>query len=211
MNAIEVVYSDNTLLVVNKPAGLLSVPGRGPGKEDCVVSRVNVLHPSARSVHRLDCATSGLMVLAHNADSHRALSRQFQEREVAKRYIACVSGALAQDEGEVNAPLMADWPNRPRQMVHTEGKQALTYYRCLSRYKIQQMDVSRVELKPVTGRSHQLRVHMLTLGHAILGDQLYARGAALDASPRLMLHAQHLSFFHPDSKDRLEFEIDAPF
>lgn len=205
MNDVEILYADETLLVVNKPSGLLSVPGRGPEKQDCVVKRVHQVHPTARIVHRLDCATSGLMVLGQTADAHRELSRQFHDREVSKAYIARVFGQVEQDEGEVRLPLMTDWPNRPRQMVSEDGKHAHTIYKVLSR----ESDHTRVLLTPVTGRSHQLRVHMLSLGHPILGDNLYAEGAAR-AHARLMLHAWQLGFTHPETKEALFFDQPSP-
>mgnify|MGYP000409084568 CR=1 FL=1 len=204
---IETIHVDAHILVVNKPSGLLSVPGRGPEKWDCVVHRVQNRYPTAKIVHRLDCATSGLMVLALDADSHRELSRQFHDREVAKCYEAEIFGALEVEEGEVNLPLMPDWPNRPRQMVHEDGKSALTRYYCLTRSEGR----SRVKLEPITGRSHQLRVHMLSLGHPILGDNLYAHEQALVASPRLLLHATYLCLHHPETNEKLEFNCYAPF
>lgn len=204
---IEIVYSDENLVVVNKPSGLLSVPGRGPDKADCVLSRLQQQFPTIRIVHRLDCATSGLMVLALDADSHRELSRQFHDREVKKQYEALVYGYMENESGEVNQPLMTDWPNRPRQMISPEGKPAQTYYRCLNRSQSE----TRVELSPITGRSHQLRVHMLYTGHPILGDNLYAEGDALVAKDRLCLHATYLSLLQPDSKKAMEFTSEAQF
>lgn len=204
---IEIVYSDEELVIVNKPSGLLSVPGRGPEKADCLISRLQTSFPTIRIVHRLDCATSGLMVLALDADSHRELSRQFHDREVNKRYEALVYGYMENKSGEVNQPLMTDWPNRPRQMISQEGKAAQTYFQCISRSEHE----SRVVLTPITGRSHQLRVHMLYTGHPILGDNLYAHQNALQARDRLCLHATELSVKHPMSKDLLEFRNDAPF
>jgi tRNA pseudouridine32 synthase / 23S rRNA pseudouridine746 synthase len=204
---IELIYADEQIVVVNKPSGLLSVPGRGPDKQDCVVSRLQQDFPTVRVVHRLDCATSGLMVLALDADSHRELSRQFHDREVNKRYEALVFGGMEDEQGEVDQPLMTDWPNRPRQMISEDGKAALTHYTCLSRSAEQ----SRVDLKPITGRSHQLRVHMLYTGHPILGDGLYAHDEALQASERLCLHARYLSVTHPVSRECLEFTSAVPF
>lgn len=204
---IEIVYLDENLVVVNKPSGLLSVPGRGPDKADCVLSRLQQQFPTIRIVHRLDCATSGLMVLALDADSHRELSRQFHDREVKKQYEALVYGYMENERGEVNQPLMTDWPNRPRQMISPEGKPAQTYYRCLNRSQSE----TRVELSPITGRSHQLRVHMLYTGHPILGDNLYAEGDALVARDRLCLHATYLSLLQPDSKKAMEFTSEAQF
>ena len=147
------------------------------------------------------------MILALDADSHRELSRQFHDREVHKQYEALVYAYMKDEEGEVNQPLMSDWPNRPRQMISSEGKAAQTYYRCLSRSAAE----SRVELRPVTGRSHQLRVHMLHIGHPILGDALYAHREALQPRDRLCLHAKYLAVMHPTNKERLEFTSATPF
>lgn len=205
---IECIYADDQLVVVNKPAGLLSVPGRGPDKQDCLWHRVQQQYPTARIVHRLDQATSGLMVLALNADSHRALSIQFQERIPEKRYQAVVQGEPVQNEGEVDLPLRCDWERRPRQMVDFEqGKPALTRWRCIERLG----NRSRMLLFPHTGRSHQLRVHMLAMGHPILGDEFYAPPAALELAPRLLLHAEQLGFKHPASHDWLSFDSVCPF
>ena len=210
MTEIEVVYSDNSLIVVNKPSGLLSVPGRGPDKQDCVISRLLVAFPNAKVVHRLDCATSGLMVLAQSLESQRELSRQFHDREVSKEYIACVHGHCL-EEGEVNLPLMTDWPNRPRQMVSEDGKAAQTFYQRVALEQVAGFPISRVALTPVTGRTHQLRVHMLSIGHVIMGDKLYAQGVARDAVERLHLHATRLSIKQPETQGSMEFVSDAPF
>lgn len=207
MVEIDIPYSDKHLLIVNKPAGLLSVPGRGPDKKDCVLRRAQCSFPTARIVHRLDCATSGAMVLALDAETHRALSRQFHDREVQKRYIAWVSGVPQQASGDVREPLMTDWPNRPRQKVDPAGKSAHTRYLTL---RIEE-DRARMQLTPVTGRSHQLRVHMQTLGHPILGDEFYGDARSRSASDRLMLHAEYLAFKHPASHQHMEFELHAPF
>jgi tRNA pseudouridine32 synthase/23S rRNA pseudouridine746 synthase len=204
---IEVLFSDNAIVIINKPSGLLSVPGRGPDKADCAIVRTQQLFPTARSVHRLDCATSGLMVVALSADAHRELSRQFHDREVSKRYEAMVYGQLAESEGDVNLPLMADWPNRPRQIVHEDGKPSQTQYKCIERLS----DHTRVALTPVTGRSHQLRVHMQALGHPIVGDDLYAADYPIQNSERLLLHACYLAFCHPESGEMMEFYCDVPF
>lgn len=206
--SLPVVYSDDALVVVNKPTLLLSVPGRGPDKQDSVVTRLARDYPWIREVHRLDWETSGLMLLARTQEDHRELSRQFREREVAKRYSAVVHGELGEEEGEVALSLRADWPNRPRQVVDQQGgKPSLTRWRrCAVAH-----GCSRVSLTPVTGRTHQLRVHMQALGHPILGDRLYAHQAALTASSRLLLHATWLSFSHPRSGELLEFEAKAPF
>ncbi len=207
MADIEIPYSDKHLLIVNKPPGLLSVPGRGPDKRDCVLHRVQQSFPTARIVHRLDCATSGVMVLALDAQTHRELSRLFHDREVDKRYVAWVAGMLKECEGEVCAPLMTDWPNRPRQKVDAAGKSAQTRYRVLQREK----DKTRVHLFPVTGRSHQLRVHMQVLGHPILGDEFYGDVARRDDSERLLLHAERLAFQHPQLQQPMEFCVHASF
>lgn len=207
MSDINIHYADDAVIVVNKPSGLLSVPGRGEDKQDCVVRRVQQQFPTARIVHRLDCATSGLMVLAQSADAHRELSRQFHDREVEKAYVAMVYGALNDDAGEVRLPLMTDWPNRPKQMISEDGKPAYTKFEVLTREDSR----TRVLLTPVTGRTHQLRVHMLSLGHPILGDRLYAEGEALAASARLMLHAWQLGFTHPESGQSLFFDPEPPF
>ena len=204
----EIVYEDDVLVVVDKPTLLLSVPGRGADKQDCVVSRLAQRFPMVREVHRLDWETSGLMLLARSLDAHRELSRQFREREVEKAYTAVVYGVLEQQSGEVALPLCADWPNRPRQMVDLQqGKPSLTRWRRLSITG----GSSRVELCPITGRSHQLRVHMQALGHPILGDRLYAHAAAQTMAPRLLLHASRLAFTHPQSGDRISLESRVPF
>jgi tRNA pseudouridine32 synthase/23S rRNA pseudouridine746 synthase len=194
--------------VVDKPTLLLSVPGRGPEKQDSVVTRLASEYPGIREVHRLDWETSGLMLLARTAEAHRELSRQFREREVSKSYIAVVYGALADEEGRVELALRADWPNRPRQMVDpVQGKPSLTLWRRLA---IENGN-TRVELTPVTGRSHQLRVHMQSLQHPILGDRLYAHPQAVEQAGRLLLHAVRLAFCHPSSGESLNFSSPVPF
>jgi len=205
-----VLHVDAQCLVLVKPAGLLAVPGRGEDKQDCVIHRLQTRWPEARVVHRLDMATSGLMVFALDAASHVALNRQFAERQVAKRYSAVVAGLVAQDTGEINLPLICDWPNRPRQMVDAErGKPSLTHYAVLARDT--QAGRTRVALTPVTGRTHQLRVHLLALGHPIVGDALYANAPWDTAAGRLLLHADQLQFTQPHSGQTLRFEAPAPF
>ncbi|WP_207061922.1 pseudouridine synthase [Motiliproteus sp. SC1-56] len=205
---IEILYADAHLVVANKPAGLLSVPGRGPDKRDCLWHRVQQQFPTARIVHRLDCATSGVMVLALNADSHRALSRQFQERQTDKRYVCIVDGRVVAETGHVALPLRCDWDNRPLQMVDfAQGKAALTHWRVLERAA----DHTRLALTPITGRSHQLRVHMKSLGHPILGDAFYAPPRVQAVSPRLLLHAERLRLIHPGDGQPLSVESPAPF
>ena len=205
---LAIVHLDETMIVLDKPAGLLSVPGRGEDKDDCLIHRAQAEFPEALIVHRLDMGTSGLLVLARGPAMQRALSITFQDRCVSKRYVALVAGHPAEDEGEVALPLICDWPNRPRQRVDFElGKPSLTRYRVLAR----EADTSRVELEPVTGRSHQLRVHLQQLGHPILGDDLYAPEAIRARSPRLMLHAQGLELPHPLSGKPMSFESGPPF
>jgi tRNA pseudouridine32 synthase/23S rRNA pseudouridine746 synthase len=200
-----VLYQDDALLIANKPAGLLAVPGRGADKQDCLIARLQSSFPDALVVHRLDMATSGLMVFARGAAMQRSLSQLFQERQVSKRYVAIVSGRLKNETGEIALPLICDWPNRPKQKVdHALGKPSLTRYRTLG------LDGgnTRVELEPVTGRSHQLRVHMAEVGHPILGDPLYGDVAS---APRLLLHAAMLAFAHPVSGAPLNFTSPPPF
>lgn len=206
---LDLLYHDDAVLVVNKPAGLLSVPGRGEDRYDSMISRVQAEFPDALIVHRLDLDTSGLLVMARGAAVHRALSILFMERQVDKRYLAVVGGQLAETRGEINLPLLVDWPNRPRQIVnYREGKPSLTRYAVISHDPAD--DSSRVHLEPVTGRTHQLRVHMAALGHPILGDTLYG-GAYMARAPRLLLHAEYLTFPHPDSGQRLSFTCPPPF
>jgi tRNA pseudouridine32 synthase/23S rRNA pseudouridine746 synthase len=185
------LHVDERLIVANKPSGMLSVPGRGADKQDCLIHRVQQRYADALIVHRLDMATSGLLLLARGAAMQRQLSLAFAARAVGKRYIAVVAGHPGPPgaAGEIALPLLADWPNRPRQKVDLlQGKPSLTRYRVLSH----EGSNSRVELEPVTGRSHQLRVHLQQLGHPILGDALYASAAQCAAAPRLLLHASHL-------------------
>lgn len=203
---IELHYLDDVLLVAEKPAGLLSVPGRLPENQDCVITRLQVLYPDALTVHRLDQVTSGLLLHARGKAMEAALSIQFQQRQVGKRYQAVLEGVLEEDAGEVDLPLIVDWPNRPKQQVdHARGKPALTRWRVLARDRHAQR--TRVELEPVTGRSHQLRLHMASLGHPIVGDVLYG---AMPAS-RVHLHACQLAFTHPVTGQRMTFDSPAPF
>ncbi len=205
---LSIVYQDNDLLIVNKPSGLLTVPGKDPKHADCLIARVNRVFPTAKIVHRLDMATSGIICLAMHKEAHRNLSMQFQDRKTAKRYIARVFGKLEQPTGSVDLPLICDWPNRPKQMVdHDNGKPSLTHFKVLEH----EDNATRVELTPITGRSHQLRVHMLSLGHPILGDRLYAHPAALAMAPRLQLHAEMLSLAHPVSGKEMVFEAEPEF
>ena len=202
---IEVLHADDTLVVVDKPAGLLAVPGRGPDKQDCAASRAQRLWPDALVVHRLDMATSGLLVFARGAPAQRLLSTAFADRAVAKTYVALVHGEPPAEAGEVALPLRADWPNRPRQTADASGgKPALTRWRVLKR----EGSRTRLELEPVTGRTHQLRVHLQAIGHPMVGDRLY--GIEDDAS-RLMLHAWRLALRHPGTGAAVSFAAPMPF
>lgn len=204
---LDILHHDAQILVVNKPAGLLSVPGRGAHLADCLLTRVQAVFPEALLVHRLDRDTSGVMIFALTPHAQRHLSMQFEKRTTKKAYVARLDGRLEPRAGEVDLPLIVDWENRPRQMVcHETGKVALTQYRVV-KYGTNE---TRVRLTPKTGRSHQLRVHMLALGHAILGDPLYAAGGALDHS-RMMLHSEELRIKHPDSGEVMKFRAKAPF
>jgi tRNA pseudouridine32 synthase/23S rRNA pseudouridine746 synthase len=203
---LDIVFQDDDIIVFNKPSGLLSVPGKEHA--DCLQARAQRVFPTATIVHRLDMATSGLMVMALNKSAHRHISKQFELRETTKTYQAVVFDNVQQDSGEINLPLICDWPNRPKQMVdHEQGKKALTHWRVLER----NANTTRVELKPVTGRSHQLRVHMLSIQHPIIGDTLYAHEQALDMADRLNLHAMFLSLRHPVTEQTLYFESKVPF
>lgn len=203
-----IIYADNEIVIANKPSGLLSVPGRGPDKQACLLSHLQVLYPDIKIVHRLDMDTSGLMVLALNAEAHRNLSRQFQERQTAKTYHAICAGISALSEGTIRLPMRCDWERRPLQMIDfKQGKYAETHWRILN----QSSEKFLVELTPITGRSHQLRLHMKSLGHPILGDNLYADPISLKLSDRLQLHASHLSFTHPTTKERVEFSTATDF
>ncbi len=205
---LQVLHRDEELLVVDKPSGLLSVPGKAAEHSDCLESRAQAAWPEARIVHRLDMDTSGVMVLAMNPAAHRHLGLQFERRKTRKSYIAEVWGLMSADEGEVDLPLICDWPNRPKQMVSFEhGKPALTRWQVLERRE----RTTRVRLFPHTGRSHQLRVHMLSLGHPIIGDRFYAQGEALTASKRLALHAESLEMHHPANGERVAFQAGCPF
>ncbi|WP_083202807.1 bifunctional tRNA pseudouridine(32) synthase/23S rRNA pseudouridine(746) synthase RluA [Pseudoalteromonas lipolytica] len=205
---LSIVYQDDDLLIVNKPSGLLTVPGKDPKHADCLIARVNRVFPNAKIVHRLDMATSGIICLAMHKEAHRNLSIQFQDRKTAKRYVARVFGKLEQQTGSVDLPLICDWPNRPKQMVdHDKGKPSLTHFKVLEH----EAQATRVELTPITGRSHQLRVHMLSIGHPILGDRLYAHSEALALAPRLQLHAEMLSLTHPVSDEKMVFEAAPEF
>ena len=202
-----ILYLDDDILVADKPAGLLSVPGRGDDRADCLISRLARHHPGVRLVHRLDLDTSGVVIFGLTPQAQAHLNKQFEDRKTQKRYIALVAGVVDGEKGRVDLPLIVDWPNRPRQKIcHQTGKPAQTDWRVLQ----QLPDHARMQLRPITGRSHQLRMHMLALGHPILGDTLYATGAALH-HPRLMLHAEELRLRHPVTGAALSFRSPAPF
>jgi len=204
------VHCDEWLVVVDKPPGLLSVPGRGAEKADCLSARVQRAYLDALVVHRLDMATSGLFLMARGQEVQRQLSAAFAGRAVRKHYVAVVAGLLARDEGEVDLPLGADWPKRPMQVVDQErGKPSRTLWRVLERDVA--ANTTRVELQPQTGRSHQLRVHMQAIGHPIVGDALYAPAGVAARSPRLLLHAAGLAFAHPATAEDIVLSSPCPF
>lgn len=205
---LEIVYQDEELLLLDKPSGLLSVPGKSEAHKDCLELRAQSRFPSAKTVHRLDMDTSGLLLMGRGDAAHRYLSIGFERRLVQKTYIALVFGHMENNEGLVDQPLICDWPNRPRQKIdHEVGKSSQTEWRVIGI----EGNNTRVELTPLTGRSHQLRVHMASLGHPILGDKFYAHDEAKVAAPRLMLHAQSLSFRHPKDGERVGFRATCPF
>lgn len=210
---LQVVHADDALLVFDKPAGLLTVPGRGPDKQDCLAARAQALYPDALVVHRLDMATSGLVLMGRGAAAQRALSMAFEQRRVDKRYEAVVDGAWelpadADGWGLIDLPIRLDWPRRPLSIVDpAAGKPSRTRWRLLQR----DAQSSRLALEPVTGRSHQLRLHLAAQGHAILGDPLYASAAVQARAPRLLLHACWLQLQHPVDGRLLQFDSPAPF
>lgn len=205
---IEVLHVDDHLVLVHKPSGLPSVPGKPLHLRECAASQTQVLFPDAQIVHRLDMDTSGLLLLGRGAQAHRRLSQLFADRLVDKRYEALVWGTLAAEEGAIELPLLTDWPQRPRQMIdHLRGKPSRTHWALLSH----EGPCSRLALRPLTGRTHQLRVHLAAVGHCILGDALYAHTAAFQAAPRLSLHATGLHLPHPVTGALLSFSSPAPF
>lgn len=205
---LDILYRDEAIVVVNKPAGLLSVPGKDPAHRDSLWARVQCVLPGARVVHRLDMATSGLLVLALHKTAQAYLQRQFEQRKVHKYYRAHVAGRLPAANGVIDLAMRCDWPNRPRQMVDLiAGRQAQTRYHVVRT----EADFSEVMLFPVTGRSHQLRVHMQALETPILGDKFYADAAAFAAADRLLLHAEEIGFLHPLSEQPINFHCPADF
>ncbi len=207
IESVDVVYADHAVLVLNKPAGLLSVPGRGPDKQDCLSARVQILFPDALVVHRLDMATSGLLLMARGAEAQRTLSRAFAERRVQKYYTAWVSGVVEAPLGawqEIDLPIAPDWARRPVRTIDWQHGKA-SHTRFMVRHVDTQNQVSHLVLEPLTGRTHQLRVHLQAIGHPILGDALYAPPQVVAKAPRLMLHASALAFAHPDDDRPLQF------
>lgn len=212
---LDLIYADDALLILNKPAGLLAVPGRGPDKQDCLSARAQQAFGEALVVHRLDMATSGLIVMARSVAVQRDLSYAFAQRQVSKRYEAVVVNIQPQETlptpwQEINLPIGADWARRPLRVVdHATGKPSQTRWRVLAPWQLP--GTARVELEPITGRTHQLRLHMAAIGHAILGDALYADDATQALAPRLLLHAGTLGFVHPVLREPVVFTAPTPF
>lgn len=203
-----VIYVDDAIIVLSKQAGLLTVPGKDPAHGDCLERRVQALFPDARISHRLDMSTSGLLVMPRGMDALRHVNKQFEKRSVKKKYQAIVAGHVGERNGTIDLPIAVDWPNRPRQHInHEHGRQAITRWEVVE----YEQDTTRINLFPETGRSHQLRVHMTELGHPILGDEFYATGDVLIASPRLLLHATALEIWHPVSGVKISFTDDPVF
>ena len=220
MHSLEIIYVDEDLLIVNKPAGLLAVPGKGPDKADCLLSRICEQFPSTLIVHRLDQATSGLMVFARNALIQRALSKSFAAQEVQKTYLAVVQGNLShshshgqnQEWQRIDSSLGADWPNRPKQKIDPQGKPSTTLWRCIKTDEDSQTSV--LLLKPLSGRTHQLRVHLMSIGMPIIGDTLYSNELNTDRAPqhsRMLLHAYELVFSHPVGSGEMRFVVKPDF
>jgi tRNA pseudouridine32 synthase/23S rRNA pseudouridine746 synthase len=214
----ELIFEDSALLVFNKPSGLLSVPGKGPEKADCLRTRVQQVYPEALTVHRLDMSTSGILLMARSAELHRHLSIAFANREVEKRYVAVVDGQVAENPSDnpvdawqlIDKPIATDWINRPLQKIDPiEGKHSQTRYKVVSFDEATQ--TTRLELAPITGRTHQLRVHLQSMGHSILGDHLYASAEVQAKSARLLLHASELHLAHPVTGKSLIFQCTCPF
>ncbi len=207
-DGLDILYEDAQFIALNKPSGLLSVPGRGEHKSDCMLSRLQASHPEALVIHRLDMPTSGIILFALSKQAQSEMSKLFAERKVEKEYTASVDGRLQNPSGVIDEPLITDWPNRPRQKIdYTHGKPAVTRYSLIKSGN----DSSLVKLQPVTGRSHQLRVHMASIDHPILGDEFYGTEKSRGASPRLLLHASRLCFIHPFSQQKIEITCPAEF
>lgn len=209
---IDILYQDDDIVVLNKPSGLLSVPGKHKEHFDSLMLRVQAVWPNAGIVHRLDMMTSGIIVMSMHKNALRFLNKEFSDRNTDKSYIAKVSGHIEQDTGSIDLPLICDWPNRPKQMVcYENGKPSLTHYEVIERGQSNNSLWTRVKLTPITGRSHQLRVHLKEIGHPILGDRLYAPEHIIAQADRLLLHAQRLVIRHPRSEQALTFEQACEF
>ncbi|GIU48078.1 RluA family pseudouridine synthase [Shewanella algidipiscicola] len=204
---LDIRYQDRDIIVINKPAGLLSNPGRAENTFDCAINRLLQRFPEAILVHRLDCATSGIMVFALNKKAESNIKTQFQNRMTEKYYVAEVQGIMTQDKGKIDFAMKADSTQPPLQMIAADGKAATTYFDVLARRE----NSTLVKLKPITGRTHQLRLHMKALGHTILGDDFYGDEAVINASPRLCLHAEHLKITHPFHQSEMQFYSKHPF
>lgn len=205
---IPILYMDEHIVVAHKPSGLLTVPGRDPAHRDSLFTRLQGRFSDLSIVHRLDMDTSGIVITALHKNAHKELSRQFEKKLCHKTYVALVTGNMKEDNGTIDLPLRCDWPNRPLQMVdHELGKKAITHWRILSRHN----DHTRLELTPVTGRSHQLRVHCLSMGHPILGDRFYAPADIIAKTKRLCLHAQALKVLHPATGEKISFTCEPDF
>lgn len=208
MPNLSIIYYDDDIIIVDKQAGVLSVPGRGPEKLDSISHRLSLEFEEVHIVHRLDMATSGIMIFARHKNSLRSLQQQFQNRQTKKTYQAIVYGKLSPSSGAINLPMRCDWPNRPKQMVCYEfGKKSLTRWRIIEYIN----NNTRIELMPVTGRSHQLRIHCNAIGHPIVGDPFYGNSVSQAASKNLCLHAQSLTVKHPSSNEEITFSSTVPF
>lgn len=206
--SLDILYQDKHFIALNKPSGLLSVPGRGEEKQDCMLSRLQLEFAEALVIHRLDMPTSGILLFALSKEMQKLMGRLFEKKQIHKQYIAKVHGVLREPKGLIDQPLITDWINRPRQKIdYRTGKPSQTRYTLISSDHTD----SRVKLEPVTGRSHQLRVHMSSLGHAILGDELYGTAATRNASSRLLLHAEKISFIHPLTQQTINIHCDVSF
>ncbi len=206
---LDILYEDSDIIALNKPSGLLSVPGRGEDKQDCMLSRLQQDYAQALVIHRLDMSTSGIILFALNKAAQVEMGKLFEQKHIQKKYIAKVHGKPVEISGIINQPLMTDWPNRPRQKIdYRSGKPSQTKYTLIS---TDEDNNSLIMLQPVTGRSHQLRVHMSSLGHAILGDELYGTAQTRNASNRLLLHARNICFIHPMTEKMINIDCDITF